>query len=399
MKRINNLFEQIYDVKNICLADEIARENKKITKNIVNHDKHRKSDILKLSKSFKDLTYKTSKYKNATIYEPKERLLYILPYYPDRIAHHAIMNIMEPVWVNLFISHTYSCIKGRGIHKLANDLKKDLCNDAEGTKYCLKLDIRKFYPSITHEILIDILKKKIKDKNLLVTLEEIIHSAPGVPIGNYLSQFFANLYLTYFDHWVKEELKCKYYYRYADDIVILDKDKNKLKNIFLAIKVYLTNVLNLVIKPNYQIFPVDARGIDYVGYVFFHTHIKIRKSIKLKIKKLIKKYEDGKIKKEQLKLKLSAYFGWLKYCNSKRLLKLIQDKTGIVFSNWRGEKDIISNYYNKRVYVVNSVKYSKVFRINFIYKGKAKYFETRNKRLYACINANKYPVYIKILNI
>lgn len=133
---------------------------------------------------------------------------------------------MEPIWVKIFTRDTYSCIKGRGIHALVCKLKKDLRSDVEGTKYCAKMDIKKFYPSITHSILKEIIEKKIKDKKLLKLLFEIVDSADGVPIGNYLSQFFANLYMAYFDHWVKEELKVKYYYRYADDIVLLSNDKD-----------------------------------------------------------------------------------------------------------------------------------------------------------------------------
>lgn len=136
---------------------------------------------------------------------------------------------MEDVWKRVFIKNTYSSIRGRGIHKCANDLYKDLQNDVYKTRYCLKLDIHKFYPSIDHDILYSIIQKKIKDKWLLKLLKGIIDSAKGVPIGNYLSQFFANLYLAYFDHWIKEDVKCKYYYRYADDIVILDNNKDHLK--------------------------------------------------------------------------------------------------------------------------------------------------------------------------
>lgn len=113
---------------------------------------------------------------------------------------------MEPIWVSVFTADTYSCIKERGIHSLAKKLRDNLDKDPEGTKYCLKLDIRKFYPSLNHDILKGIIRKKIKDEDLLWLLDEIIDSADGVPIGNYLSQFFANLYLAYFDHWVKEEL-------------------------------------------------------------------------------------------------------------------------------------------------------------------------------------------------
>lgn len=113
------------------------------------------------------------------------------------------------------------------------------------------MNIRKFYPSLNHDILKAIIRKKIKDKDLLWLLDEIIDSAEGVPIGNYLSQFFANLYMAYFDHWVKEELKVKYYYRYADDIVLLSNSKDQLRNWLLAIKVYLTNMLKLELKDNY----------------------------------------------------------------------------------------------------------------------------------------------------
>ena len=135
------------------------------------------------------------------------------------------MNILEPIWINIFTKDTYSCIKNRGIHKLVNNLKKVLKSDPEGTKYCLKLDIKKFYPSINHDILKEIIRYKIKDEELLQVLDEIIDSAEGVPIGNYLSQFFANLYLAYFDHWIKEVLKVKYYFRYCDDITILGSNK------------------------------------------------------------------------------------------------------------------------------------------------------------------------------
>jgi hypothetical protein len=140
------------------------------------------------------------------------------------------------------------------------------------------MDITKFYPSIDHNILKSIISRKIKDTKVLEILYEIIDSVngingvygKGVPIGNYLSQYFANLYLTGFDHWCKEELKCRYYYRYADDIVILGESKAHLRNVLVAIKLYLKHVLKLGVKGNYQIFPVESRGIDFVGYVFRH---------------------------------------------------------------------------------------------------------------------------------
>jgi RNA-directed DNA polymerase len=129
---------------------------------------------------------------------------YRLPYFPDRITHHAVMNILEPIFMQLFTSDTYSCIKKRGIHAAALAVKKALRNEP-ATRYCLKLDIKKFYPNIDHQVLKHLLRRKFKDEDLLWLLDEIIDSAPGLPIGNYLSQYFANFYLTYFDHWIKKQ--------------------------------------------------------------------------------------------------------------------------------------------------------------------------------------------------
>lgn len=260
MKRINNIFNQICEQTNIEEADDNARKGKHNI-GIVKHDLHREEDNKKLRELLINGNYKTSKYTVFKIYEPKERTIYRLPYYPDRITHWCIMLIMEKIWTNIFIKHTYSCIKGRGIHKLAKDLKKDLKNNPIDTKYCLKLDIRKFYPSINHDILKQIIRRKIKDKKLLLLLDNIIDSTSGVPIGNYLSQFFANLYLTYFDHWLLEEVKIKHYYRYADDIVILSDNKEFLHKVLILIKLYLKYKLKLVLKPNYQIYPVDSREL------------------------------------------------------------------------------------------------------------------------------------------
>lgn len=258
-KRISNIYHKIYDKQNVDIADRKARKCKRRRYGVRKHDENREEENKQLCLLLKNGEYKTSEYTTYKIYEPKERIIFRLPYYPDRITHHAIMNIMEPIWVKIFTRDTYSCIKNRGIHSLLQKLQSDLASDPEGTKYCLKLDIKKFYPSINHKILKQIIRKKIKDKNLLKLLDEIIDSADGVPIGNYLSQFFANLYLAYFDHWVKEELKVKYYYRYADDIVLLSNSKEQLRNWLLAIKVYLTNVLELKVKDNYQIYPVESR--------------------------------------------------------------------------------------------------------------------------------------------
>jgi len=332
MKRKDLLYDKIYSLPNLILADRKARKNKSKNYGVQVFDRHYMGNLTRLSNWLQSCKYHTSKYTTFTIYEPKERLIFRLPYFPDRIVHHAIMNIMEPIWINTFVKNTYSCIKGRGIHKAVNDIKYDLKKYPEETIYCLKLDIRHYYPSIDHEILKTIIRKKIKDDRLLMLLDEIIDSTTGVPIGNYLSQFFANLYLTYFDHWLKEDLRVKFYYRYCDDIVILGKSKEELREIFKKIQEYLTTNLKLEIKHNWQIFNIDIRGIDFLGYVFRHSHTRLRKTTKhrlcMKVVNQSRYYKTTKTRHN----KIGSYFGWLKYCNSLRL------------------KNKLNIYYNEKIF-------------------------------------------------
>jgi RNA-directed DNA polymerase len=312
MKRTGNLYQKIYSIENLQLADSIARKGKLKQPGVISFDKNRDGNICRLHEMLRDKTYKTSKYTTFTIFEPKERLIYRLPYFPDRITHHAVMNILEPIFVSTFTADTYSCIKGKGIHAAANAVKKAL-KDTDNTQYCLKLDIKKFYPSICHDILKNLLRRKFKDHDLLWLLDEIIDSTGGLPIGNYLSQYFANFYLSYFDHWIKEDIRVKYYFRYADDLVILSGDKLYLHQMLSEIRAYLHDNLKLVVKGNYQVFPVDARGIDFVGYVFRHTHVLLRKSIKQNFARMLAKNRNVQ--------SIASYNGWAMHCNSKNLLK------------------------------------------------------------------------------
>lgn len=311
MKRLNNLYQRICSTENLNLADAIARKGKGQQYGIQVHDRNREENILLLQDMLLSKTYQTSPYTVFKVYEPKEREVYRLPYFPDRIAHHAIMNVLEPVFVSVFTANTYSCIKKRGIHTAAKGIKKAL-RDEPNTRYCLKLDIRKFYPNVDHAILKQLLRRKIKDPDLLWLLDEIIDSAPGLPIGNYLSQYLANFYLTYFDHWIKEEKRVKYYFRYADDLVILSGSKEYLHSLFQDIREYLSVKLRLNIKANHQIFPVQSRSIDFVGYRFYHTHTILRKTIK---QNFARKVKNGSV------ISIASYLGWAKHCNSNHLVK------------------------------------------------------------------------------
>ena len=308
MKREGNLFELMCSKENIRLAIASAMKGKshysEVTHVAENMDKCiDELHVLLLNKEFCNSEYEIFQKQSGD----KLREIYKLPFYPDRIVHHCIVQVLQPMWTKLLIRDTYSTIPGRGIHDGVRRINKAL-KDVNGTRYCLKLDVKKYYPSIDHDVLKLILQRKIKDGDVLDLLYEIIDSTNGIPIGNYVSQWFGNVYLAYFDHFCKEQLKCKYYFRYCDDIVILDADKGRLHAILVAINDYLNNELNLTVKSNFQVFPTAVRGIDFLGYRFFHTHTLVRKRI---VKQMKRKLNNQK--------SVASYWGWLKHADSYRL--------------------------------------------------------------------------------
>lgn len=311
MKRKGNLYEQMCSIENLMLAEKKARKRKSKQYGIKTFDKNKDAHIQRLHEALISETYRISDYKTFLIYEPKERMVFKLPYI-DRIVQHAIMIVIEQLFTPTFTADSYSCIKEKGIHAASNAVKKALCNKQD-TAYCLKLDIRKYYPSVNHDILKQLIRRKIKDSRLLRLLDGIIDSADGLPIGNYLSQLFANVYLNGFDHWLKEQRGVKHYFRYADDMVILGGDKPYLHDLLGQIQLYLQTQLKLEVKRNYQIFPVAVRGIDFVGYKHYHSHTLLRKSIK--------KNFARSIAKGAKQATIASYKGWAKHANTKHLLK------------------------------------------------------------------------------
>jgi retron-type reverse transcriptase len=320
MKRYGNLYEKICSYENLLIAAENARKGKGRQGTVKDFYKDFETNLRQLQTELLNHTFKTSTYSIFTVYEPKERQIYRLPF-RDRVVHWAIMLVVEHIWTKTFTRDTYSCITGRGIHAAFRKLKADL-KDVAGTRYCLKVDVRKFYPTISHDILKNIIRKKIKDAALLELLDGIIDSVPageGVPIGNYLSQFFANLYLSEFDHLLKEQYKVKYYYRYADDIIILDSSKERLHALLVAMNDYLYSERNMKLKSNFQIFPVEGRGIDFIGYVFYHTHVLARKKNKQALARQLHRLRKKDLPEREIMLKVASRVGFIQHANSKNL--------------------------------------------------------------------------------
>lgn len=317
MKRYGNLWNKIVDKENIKEAHKNARKGKTHYKEVKMVDDNEDYYIDKIYDTLLNYKYKTSEYIEFKHYDGnKIRKISKLPYYPDRIVHWAIMLQIENVFLKTFINDTYASIPNKGIHYGVKRIEKAL-KDKTNTQYCLKLDVKKFFPNINHDILKSLLKRKFKDKKLLSLLFEIIDSAKGIPIGNYLSQYFANFYLNYFDHYIKS-LGIKYYFRYMDDIVILHKDKTFLHGLFKSkIVPYLYKELKLTVKENWQVFPTRVRGVDFIGYRFFGKYTLLRKSTYKKLR-----YKMSKCKnKEHLKRSRASYSGWLLWANCYNLSK------------------------------------------------------------------------------
>lgn len=327
MKRLGNIFHKIVDIENIKQAHINARKKKTYYKEVKIVDEDLENHLKQTQDMLINKTYKIDDYDVSVLNDKgKERVLHKLTYYPHRIIQWAIMLQIEQEFTKNFCYHTCASVPNRGINR-AFELAYDyVCKRKFETYYCLKIDVKKFYPNINKEILKQKFRKLFKDKDLLWLLDLIVDSFPeekGVPIGSYCSQYFANFYLSEFDHWLKETKKMKYVIRYMDDIVIFSHSKELLHNLRKEIQEYWKNNLKLKMKENYQVFPVHKRGVDFVGYRFFPNYILLRKSSALKMKR-----KCNRLYKKQLKGKevtytdfcsINSYTGFAKYFDHFRL--------------------------------------------------------------------------------
>jgi hypothetical protein len=325
MKRYGYLYGAITDYNNIVLAHKKAKQGKSYYEEVQLIDQEPTKYFEAIQAMLIDKTFRTSPYRTKMIHEPKERIIYKLPYYPDRIVHHAIMNVLQPIWDTIFIEDLYSAIPGRGLHEGTIKLRKWLHNK-EATRYCLKFDIAQYYPSVSHDILFGLIARKIKCRDTLWLLEGIVRSPGGtanIPIGNYLSQYFGNIYLNYFDHWLKEEHRVRYYMRYGDDGIILNGSKQRLNDLLYDINIYLEDELALTLNNKTQLFKVDGRGIDFLGYRCFRDYTLLRKSSANRFKKKVGFIERNSkvLPPQHIISSVMSYCGWIDWCNGHNLLE------------------------------------------------------------------------------
>lgn len=357
MKRYGHLWEQICSKENLEEALRLALRRKKKSKCALKVVANKDYYLDKLHVMLRNGEYSPSKYRIKLLFEPKLRIIYAAPFFPDRIVHHAIMNVLSPIYDSLMYDYSYSCRKGKGQHAAS----RKCIEYARRYKYCLQCDCSQFYINLDHELLHKMYRWKIKDTKVLNTLDNILdstatrqnnirvlskliengvakeqaeiqlekltkantlfnNSKAGEPIGNLLSQWDGNLFMTPFDYYVKEQLKCKAYIRFCDDFLLFSDSKRQLQEWSYLIKSFLLERKVLLSKT--AVFPT-TQGVDFCGYRHFHNNVVLlRKRTAVSIKRRVHSIENGTSQKSPINV-LGSLYGVMKHAKTYNLRKAI----------------------------------------------------------------------------
>lgn len=329
-KSIKENFNEKLTFEKLLEAEKRAKKGKGNKKEILKYEVDLETNIMNLYNSLKDGTYKMGEYRVFTIYEPKERVIKSLPF-NDRIVHQwYIEEFIKPYILKRFINDSYACIDKRGTHLAIKKLQKYIRESKDC--YVLKCDIKKYFHSINKDILFSIMSKYIRNQKLLELTKVFIYDTEelkGIPIGNYTSQYFANIYLNELDYFVKQELKIKYYLRYMDDFVLLIKNKEEAKSVLDKIRTFLDLKLKLELNKKTCYYP-SYKGVNFCGYIVYNTHILIRKRSIKKIKRKINKwnilYSNDKLDYHKFILCFNSFKGHIKHANSYNLYNKLCEK-------------------------------------------------------------------------
>jgi len=328
MKRQNFLFENIVTYNNIRLAFLKAVRGNRSSPQAVNYCRNLDNNLSLLRTKLLTLNCGWGGYKSFLITDPKLRTISTAPF-EQRIMHHAIMNILEPVFDRPMIRHSYACRKGKGTHAAVLYAFRQ----CKTSPYFLKLDIRKYFDSIDHEILKEQLRRLIKDTRVIALLDGIIGSyetAPdkGVPIGNLTSQFFANLHLAFLDHYILEKLRPCAYCRYMDDFVLWSDSQEKLKTMFTLVDEYVTQNLKLSVKP--PVFGNAACGLPFLGFLIKEKGIYLMQKSKRRVKERMTEISaalyTGNITEEKAAEQARSVFAAISLARTNRFRKILCEK-------------------------------------------------------------------------
>lgn len=345
MKRCGNLYPLVWSFDNLLLAARKAQKGKRFKSGCRNFNLDLENNLLRLQNELREKKYCPGSYNRFKVYEPKERIISAAPY-RDRVVHHALINVLEPIFDPGMIYDSYANRMGKGTHKAVERFTQF----SRKQRYVLKMDIVRYFPCIDHEILMQAIKRRVKDREIIWLIEKILDSGKepldsgpiqyfpgddlfttfkrtkGLPIGNLTSQFFANIYLDRFDHYVKEELGCRHYIRYMDDMVVFDESKTRLREVRVAMIEALERLRLKIHRNKAQIWPV-VQGTDWLGYRIYTTHRLVRRSntrkFRRKLKGLGKAYSQWKIDLDDVKPSVMSWIGHVKHADSYRLRQKI----------------------------------------------------------------------------
>jgi len=330
MKRHRNLFEEITAFENLLLAARKAQRGKRFNQATAAFNHHLEEELLRLQEELQSYRYRPGPPRQFPIYDPKPRLITAAPY-RDRVLHHAVCNVIEPIFDRMFISDSYACRKGRGTHAAVDRLTRAMRRNA----YALQCDVSKYFPSVDHGILKQLLRRKIACRDTLWLLDLLIDTAPpqeevsryfpgddlftpfmrrlGLPIGNQTSQFFANVYLDPLDHFLKDRLRVRDYLRYCDDFVVLGETKSALWQLKQAVEAFLASQLRLALHPVKQwVRPVTV-GVDFLGYRVFPTHRRLLRAsgyrFQRRLRDMQRAYAQEGVTLEQIRQRIAAWLG------------------------------------------------------------------------------------------
>lgn len=312
-RRFYNLWEKFISPENFEIAADLAIHGKRDHVAVNSFVSNRDKKLAKLRELLICGKYKTSAYRAREILHPKPRTIYVLPLYPDRIVQHALINVIGPLWQSGFIYDSYACLRGRGLHAASRRVMQFIRRN----KYVLHCDIRKFYPSINHDALLDIISRKIRDSRIMDLLRDIVCSIGGetnVPIGNLTSQWFGNVYMNELDHFVQQDLHVHDYIRYCDDFLVFGNDKSHLHKIAEFVRKFLSEKLKLGFS-KCVVYPV-SRGIDFIGYRHFPKYILLRRRTARRVQKRIGKIIKTGDTSPHARGCIAAAYGWSRWANT-----------------------------------------------------------------------------------
>lgn len=327
MKRIGNLFNAFVSFQNVYLAYVKARKGCRKNVELSRFSFFFERELMKLQDELKSGVYLPGGFRYFQVTDPKKRTIAVAPF-RDRVVHHALVNILEPIFEPVFIFHSYATRKQKGAHQAISQAQ----HYSKHFHWFLKMDIEKYFDSVDHDILKKLIRKKIKDDRLLQVIDRIIdngsQNAKGLPIGNLTSQFMANIYLNPMDHFVKEQLRVCAYLRYMDDFVLFANDKQELKLNLKKIREYLSDNLTLRIKETNTVLNNRFNGLSFLGARIFPSLIRIhpvsmRRCLQ-RIKFRTKQYECGLLDERSFASSLQSTIAHIKFFDTHQLsLKML----------------------------------------------------------------------------